>query len=232
MPVKQMLVLANSWKHHPYSCVAGREIVERDNNYEIGPWIRPVSPRGEEGALHPKEIALDIGRVAAVWDFVSLSLSEKAETFAQPENWLIDGSKWSSTNHRFQRCPLSFIEQKPANLWIQPGKKTDRVGHDYLEKKPPLSSLYCIHPEELSLRFYTDQWGKAKRRGVFTYRGIEYDLSLTDPSATAYHCHRMPAEGDEPLEVTLDTGSILLCVSLAGAYRGEHYKLIATVLSE
>jgi hypothetical protein len=51
MTTKRILVLANSTKHHPMRCVAGREVLgEAGCITQWGGWVRPVS-RHDEGAL-------------------------------------------------------------------------------------------------------------------------------------------------------------------------------------
>jgi len=38
---KQIVVLANSVKHDPGRCIAGREITNENDDLDIGPWVRP-----------------------------------------------------------------------------------------------------------------------------------------------------------------------------------------------
>ena len=55
---KHILVLANSTKHHPMRCVAGRELIdEGGGKSRWGGWIRPVSTH-DEGALNSGERCL------------------------------------------------------------------------------------------------------------------------------------------------------------------------------
>ncbi|HWN94265.1 MAG TPA: hypothetical protein VNT99_04475 [Methylomirabilota bacterium] len=55
---KRILVLANSTKHHPMRCVAGRELIEEGGGKSRwGGWIRPVSAH-DEGALNSGERCL------------------------------------------------------------------------------------------------------------------------------------------------------------------------------
>ena len=50
MIFKRILVLANSTKHYPKSCVAGRELIGEGGKTRWGDWIRPISNH-DEGAL-------------------------------------------------------------------------------------------------------------------------------------------------------------------------------------
>lgn len=54
---KRIVVLANSVKHYPGRCIAGREIRSEVGVTEIGPWVRPVSTIGE-GELYPRHFVL------------------------------------------------------------------------------------------------------------------------------------------------------------------------------
>ena len=226
--VKEILVLANSWKHEPSRCVAGRKIRDDGGTYSIHKWIRPVGT-GQEGALLPNEFWLDIGRSVRVWDFVEISFSGKQNDPGQPENRLIDGAKWKLIK-KYQRPPLTHLIETPANLWLEPGVKTDRVSAAYLFANPPQFSLACIKPSKAALAFFTDGWGKQKKRVYFTYNGAHYDLGLTDPVAVSQHCPKIPAQGEPALEVQLDVSNMALCVSLPGPFNGFHYKLVATIL--
>jgi hypothetical protein len=59
---------------------------------------------------------------------------------------------------------------------------------------------------------------------------MEYDMALTDPEITMRYESRMPAYGERPVEIRLSCGdNLLVCVSLAGDFGGQHYKLVATM---
>jgi hypothetical protein len=66
MPVtKRIVVLANSVKHDPGRCIAGREIIQADAGSRPGSWVRPVSSIGE-GELHPHHLRVPGGGVIGV----------------------------------------------------------------------------------------------------------------------------------------------------------------------
>jgi len=83
---KHIVVLANSVKHDPGRCIAGREIVPTG---ESGAWVRPVSLIGE-GELQPAHYRLEGGGTPQVFDVIEISVETlpKADP-TQPENWLI-----------------------------------------------------------------------------------------------------------------------------------------------
>src|ERR1017187_374443 len=90
MTIKRILVLANSTKHHPRSCVAGREVIdEGGGKTRWGGWIRPVSNH-DEGALDFVERRLADTKDPKPLDIIQLSLSAPENNPLQPENWLIE----------------------------------------------------------------------------------------------------------------------------------------------
>lgn len=257
MPIKRVLVLANSWKHQ-YRCVAGREVIDvGDGQYTLGGWVRPVGSRGR-GELNYAERLQTNDREAQVFDFVEIPLSAHAGDPLQPENWTITGPRsWRNVNHEYQRPEPTFFLETPADLWLGcpagtdrsdqsamgrgqaggvtvqgakvlpalSGVRTDRLPHSCLIDHPPAGSLYVIRPEHFRLCL-TVVGGKDKRRAAFRYRGVDYNLAVTDPKI-----------GDEYFLFRAKTGEFrlrcgdhcLICVSLAGEFDGFHYKVVATI---
>ena len=191
---KSMLVLANSTKRND-RCIAGREIIEADNTYSFGPWIRPYSDRGE-GELSTLQRIIRPGREVKVLDFAELSLSENMNNPVQPENWAISTTPLWKLKTTFQLPKKgafeNLLEEFPDNLWIEPGCKTDRVSADYLDDAPPDQSLYLIKAEAFRIEVYTNSYNKVKYRGLFTYNDTDYDLGLTDPLMIHKWCHPIP----------------------------------------
>src|ERR1051326_7855244 len=95
MTIKRILVLANSAKHYPKSCVAGRELIDEAGKTAWGGWIRPVSNH-DEGALDIVERRLPDGKDPNPLDVIQLPLSANENNPLQPENWLIQlGQAWT-----------------------------------------------------------------------------------------------------------------------------------------
>lgn len=260
MPIKRVLVLANSWKHQ-FRCVAGREVIDvGDGQYKLAGWVRPVGSRGR-GELNYAERLQTNDREAQVFDFVEIPLSAPAGDPLQPENWTITGPRtWRNVNHEYQRPAPSFFLETPADLWLgcptatdhrpqaavarvhtsgavthaaealpaSTTRRTDRLPHSCLVEHPPASSLYVIRPERFRLCL-TVVGGKDKRRAAFRYRGVEYNLAVTDPKiGDEYFLFRA-----KPGEFRLRCGdNCLICVSLAGEFDGFHYKVVATIFED
>jgi len=208
-------------KHDPGRCIAGREILEKNNVSRIGGWIRPIGRMGE-GELYPQHFSYEIGSAPRFLDVVQIEVAAAGTDATQPENWVIsEGKPWIKVSE----WPLERITElleKPANLWIQPGLKTDRATKEYIADNPPAQSLYFIPLEnaEISLNSF------GKFRLWFTYENVEYDFSITDPlirEVTGGECSANLKKG-------------CACVSLAPAflnkYDGQdyHFKVAVTVI--
>ena len=231
---KRMLVLANSVKKGSGRCIAGREIIAAGKDqFHIGPWLRPVTSHGE-GEIGPGERLYKDGREVSVLDFADVPLDGKVTDACQPENWRLAGSaRWNDVTPSYQLEDLAQLEERPANLWLQPDEPSDRVAHADLLAHPPQQSLYIVRPQDFRLSFRSTIWDgctKKKRRCVFRYNGVEYDMGLTDPVLSGRYEAQIPAPGQPPLVVRLSCADdLLLCISLAGEFQGHHYKLVATV---
>lgn len=233
---KHLLVLANSIKKSPGVCIAGREVSFTGSSYSIGPWIRPVSGRGE-GELSPSETRLVTGEQPMVMDFIAVPLLHAVNDPLQPENWLIDAKqRWNSVNSSYSAPPLELLAEmdEPKNIWLQRGFRTDRVSATYLQKSPPDQSLYLIYVAELRARL---EWkireGRYKRgwRALFNYRGVDYDLSITDPVFRESFSTQFPPLGQPDVTIIVgNSNGCYLCVSLAPEFNRYHYKVVATII--
>jgi len=231
---KRMIVLANAVRHAPCRCVAGREVIQSGMKYRFGPWIRPLSSHGE-GELAPSETLLAGGGQPMVLDFVEIALLEPANASRQPENWRIDASRrWRSVGDRFKPPPMHALLESPPDLWLDSGRRSDRVEAERLKRKPPRQSLYFVRIDRLRVRFEWKSFEDAfrrRRRAIFRYNGRQYDLAITDPVFHERHALKFPPRGEPAAEIELQSKSgFYVCVSLAHAFNGYHYKVVATIL--
>jgi len=222
---KQFIVLANSVKKGggKFRCVAGLEVVDEiDDDLIIDDWIRPVSRSVfDEGALTARHFTFADGTQAAPLDIVECQFNRAVGNEAQPENWLLDEETvWKKTGE-IPASSLAALVEHPANLWCQPGEKTDRIAPDYLPRQPLHQSLALIQIPRGQLRLNE----KGRYRLAFDYQGVHYDLSVTDPRITS-------ALVDHQGSIVKDA---IACISLTQAYAGDyqpkpyHYKLVATL---
>jgi hypothetical protein len=232
MTTKRILVLANSTKHHPKSCIAGRELTDAGGDkIKWGAWIRPVSNH-HEGALDFVERRLADGKDPKPLDVIQLPLSGPENNPLQPENWLIQvGEPWIKESFLAPQVLLSLVEE-PDDLWLQPGQKSDRANPAFLQHISNLQSLHLVRAESFQFEIRSTTWeGRTKKqlRGLFKYKRCHYDFTLTDPLISRKYVpvFRQSVEGYSKPN---DPSQILLCISLTPPFKdGLHYKVIATV---
>ena len=229
MERKRIFVLANSRKTGG-RCIAGREVVARDDQTSFGPWIRPVSNHGD-GELSWDESCLADGSQVSLSGYVELCLAEPVGNPCQPENWRIAvGQRWVAVTNCYGLPSLAALQEYPQDLWHEPGYRSDRISHQRLVSHPPSQSLYLIRPSSLRIRLFTDSRDYRIRQAVFVYNGVEYDLPVTDPVIYNRYAGRIPNRGAPPMEERLPCGdACFLCVSLADDFHGYHYKVVATI---
>lgn len=231
METKTLVILANSIKNQG-RCVAGRLW---NPTIGAGQWIRPVSAVGE-GVLLPHHYTLPGGRVAHPLDVIEIPLETYRPAPGQPENWLVsEGVAWRAVS-ALGRRHVAALTEHPADLWLEPSGHSDRISLDAQARRTPQSSLTLIEPEGFQVH---TQWEdvpqrdgrRLRRRGVFRFRGVTYELSITDPSIEKRYHLACPAADEPPQDCALACGDhCRLCVSLTPPFHGFHYKVIAAVL--
>lgn len=233
MTSKNLLVLANSIRHAPSTCLAGRELLPGPRRYRLGQWIRPISSHGE-GELAPRETRLFGGHQPRIFSVIQVPLARPCGDLCQPENWLISPwRRWKTVKLTSPKPRIRELIEQPRDLWLQPGEKTDRVSAEFLKRKRPTGSLRLIVVHGIHVSFGWNPWNRHKKRSRvrFTYRGVEYRLALTDPVFSDRYQARFPARGQSDVEFDLRTpGGCALCLSLASEYNGYHHKIVATIL--
>ena len=213
---KRIIILANSVKHDPGRCIAGREVIG-GSVPRIGEWVRPVSTIGEGELLH-RHMQVTGGGPISVLDIFEVHLVSRGVDPSQPENWIIDESKPWNRVGRWPEGSLNLLAESPPDIWCQQGTKRDRTSAAYVGANPPRQSLYFI---ELSKAYvYRNRWNKI--RLAFTYAGISYDFGVTDPLMRG----RLERQGTDSSELS----SLWVCVSLAPPYKGDHYKIVARII--
>ncbi|HTI98942.1 MAG TPA: hypothetical protein VL527_08660 [Dongiaceae bacterium] len=234
MITKRILILANSIKHYPKSCIAGRELLDdQSGKARWGGWIRPVSDH-DEGALDSAERRLTTGTDPKPLDIVQISLHSSKNDPIQPENWLIEpAQKWTKCSSATIQDLTPLLEE-PHDLWLQPRQQNDRVHVSFLLRTPQLRSLYLIEPDQFCFEVRSKTWNnetKKKIRAGFSYKGQYYSLALEDPLIVRKYFPDFSKANDGDLEIK---HRVVLCVSLPQEFKeykepGFHFKVVATV---
>lgn len=203
---KVIVIFANSIKHHQH-CVAGKDVLTHE-------WIRPVSnANGAELTDDQCKYANPHGEYRAKpLQKIEMAFSAPAPLLNQPENFVIDGTRWSQ-RYKLENHEIAAFLDYPETLWGV-GNKVDysAIATNQLKIE---QSLYLIKVENVKLHLTAD----AKRRISFTYNGNDYNLPATDP------------QFDKLLNGDISHSGIL-CVSLGEAFNGYCYKIVATILCD
>ncbi|CAM3614259.1 hypothetical protein PAHA111176_11110 [Parendozoicomonas haliclonae] len=174
-------------------------------------WIRPVStPTG--GGLNDQQIRYTnkYGSYSVkVLQKIEMEFSAHAPLINQPENFLISHVPWLQ-RYKIDPSEIGQYLDYPYSLWGE----GDNVIFDFIAKGEIKieQSLQLVRVD--GLRFYLN--ANNKRRASFFYNNIHYDLAVTDPFFHEYINGAKSPNG-------------ILCISLAGAWEGRCYKIVATI---
>lgn len=216
---KYILCLANSYKHKG-RCVAGIELVKDGSNgyrvVESSPglpkWIRPISDSSTG------EISNNEAKLMYVLSVIELEEVEECPQAAQSEN--VHYSKAEivelispSNTDLLQQC----LDQYHTNLFGNRGKA---VHPDNFLKGN--HSLMFVKTEQLKIYLDPKSPERARYRGIFNFKGCEYDLPITDPIYLKY------LERNRVENKVIDTAYCTLSLGLE--HDGWHSKLIAAII--
>ncbi|MER9395608.1 MULTISPECIES: hypothetical protein [unclassified Mesorhizobium] len=226
MPVayrKVIICLANSRKISG-RCVAGKEV----NEQGVGGWVRPVSER-ENGELSEADRRFEDGADPKLLDVISIPMKRPNPHEFQVENHVIDdGYYWKRIRTATADEVAAAIDHVNGPLWDNQSSsyngQHDRVSEAQANQ---LGYSLCLIPvDDLQVHIGVEgaEFGNGKRRvrGLFTFNGAQYLLSITDSVV-----ERRYLAGKDG---TFDLGAATLSISLGEPWQGYAYKLIAAVL--
>lgn len=223
MPVtKRIVCLANSRKPNG-RCIAGRELI----GSQPAGWIRPVSDRPGHAVSKDERQYAD-GSDPSALDVVDVPVLRSAPSMFQQENWLIDPDYYWEKVGQIGWDDLPALADPVAPLWID-GHSTFKGRNNKIPLTltgPLKSSLLLLHVTEVGLRVHApgEAFDDPRRRvqARFEHADTKYALRVTDP----IYERRFLAKpnGDYAL------GECYLTVSLGEPYKGDAYKLVATII--
>lgn len=224
--VKRIVCLANSFKTGG-SCIAGREVLESG---KCGGWLRPVSER-PTAEVRVSECRYQSNETPKLLDIIDVPLLKAAPRHHQTENHVIDAAERWVKRGELPFDELEQLRERPESLWINSDRtKTGAFNCiSQAEAETLHDSLVLIRNKNFTVEVSSQTWdGRTKKtcRGNFTYKGIYYSLSLTDPVAT--NAFAAKDEGDYQLN------DVYLCVSLTEPFERDNnrcYKLVAAIIS-
>ena len=209
----QILCLANSYKGRGQRCIAGIDM-------DIKEWVRPIDPRGHEGAIG--EARLIDGAEPRLLDVLEVPLGGESDAHGcQPENRVLLPGWWKKVGMVSPEDALSYVEDD--EFLLHNFDKT--VDAEYFKVIPQerWKSLQLIYSGEVA--FCPDRYDGSRWRVCFSYGGGCYDLKLTDTVVS----ERLT--GGEKV-----SGECILTVSLAAPWKPDEetpercYKMVAGVI--
>ena len=237
MPEKRtLLILANS-KKKSARCIAGKFLTARtDGMYDVGPWVRPISPIAKEGEI-PTSMTVFNGISLQPFDMVEITVDRHAGDPNHPEDWLIERDvQWQMTG-KIADTYLPNLYEQPTDLWGHNSSHSRSVPFGYVQQMTTPSTLTLIQPTTASVvRVVRENWPegvKTKIRLHLRYAGIDHNFSVTDIEFIARHriYDRAAREGDFSIPFS-DPSKVAFCLSLTPPHpqpNGPHYKIAATI---
>ncbi len=189
-------------------CVAGIDV-------ESGKWVRLVSDDEEtHGAIANRDLYYQDGGKCEVLDIVDVPVIEECGDDIQPENVLMDTSKYiryvgmASLEYVLEIHPAEVRSDILGNKYSYISEqRVDTVGY----------SLALVEVQNLEIVQVENPTGRPKTKVNFTYQGYSYtQMSVTDPrfysvaSGTRYD-------------------SAILVVSIGTPYNEKYYKFVSGI---
>jgi hypothetical protein len=159
-------------------------------------------------------------------DIIEIPLLRAEPRRHQTENHVVDSGGGWARRGQFPWDQLEAIRDRPRSLWINRDSSStgayDRISH--AEAATIHSSLLLVRPWNFSVELGRNSRGRTFR-GSFSYRGIHYNFSVTDPVVRDVFAPK--EDGGYPLN------DIYLCLSLTEPYKDDKcYKLVAAIVSQ
>lgn len=207
MENRRLIIMTESSKFSG-KCVAGIDV-------ESGKWVRLVSDDEEtHGAIANRDLYYQDGGKCEVLDIVEVPILEECGDDIQPENVLLDTSKY------IRYVGVASLEDV---LEIHPAEvRNDILGnkYSYISEQRVKSvghSLALVEVQNLEIVQVENPYGRPKTKVNFTYQGDSYtQMSVTDSrfysvaSGTLYD-------------------SAVLVVSIGTPYNEKYYKFVSGI---
>lgn len=224
---KSIVCLANSIKHHPKRCIAGKELAAQNL------WIRPVSNNVlDEGALSQMDSAFQNGAQPKLLDVIEVHLKQTIPHGCQTENHLIDETAYWQKTGKIDWATLESLLDMPQSLWVN-GNSTKNGFNDKISQQVALNlpnSLKLIRPENFQITVTQEGGGqypvKRAMRAKFQWNNVDYLLKITDPNYT----NRI---NEYTINVGYTISNAIICISISDILKeaNAHFKLIASIIT-
>lgn len=189
-------------------CVAGIDI-------NTGKWVRLVSSdENSHGAISIKDLICQDGQVCKVLDIVQVPIIKSCGTLIQPENVLIDDTKYITV---LGKASLQDV------LNIHPAETKENILgniYSYITEQRVYNvgySLTLVKVSNAQIHQTTTPEGKNKTKISFSYKGTLYKmLPVTDPNFYSVQ------------DKTVYTNATLV-ISIGTPYNNNYYKFVSGI---
>ncbi len=171
--MSELIIFANSIKKQQ-RCIAGKSVTTRQ-------WIRPVASADGAELEVQRCFSLTASRQrleVKPLQRITMELGAAVPLINQPENYQISDQPWHYRGELAAHQLEPYLDT-PDSLW----GGSNRVAYSEIEAGRIVigSSLLLVRVDGLKLQL-EEYNGRLKRRAYFTYRGLSYNLPVTDPS--------------------------------------------------
>jgi hypothetical protein len=231
--IKEFIIIVKSIKDNNY-CVAGRAIERVNGGIRLlDEWVRPVSSKTDQGAVSEREMHLSDSLKPRFLDVIQIEVEKNEGNKIQPENWVLSGSKWKKLGSVSLASISDFLVENPADLWGSNCSQTHKLTTQAYYDKGFNSSIYMIEPEYFEMQIYYEDYAgrpKQKRRAIMHYKGLDYNLPITDQDINKLYFSDFPNPGDKKKTILLNSKRCLVAVSLTPEWNGYHYKIVGRII--
>jgi len=211
----RFVCLANSFKEGG-RCLAGIELDNNNNpKFENGrpKWVRPIC-----NTIHGEVHTYLVAHVHLL-DIVEINVTGyPLEKSHQSENVLFRETSINVLG-RFKPHDIEKLCDKRNMIFGSRGKA---LSEDAIGALPYSLMLVNVDQFEVIEKMYDPKAERMKLRLIFSYKGSEYDLPITDPIFINNY-QRNP-------QLTKDVANAYLCLSLAIAHNDLYYKLVPGII--
>ena len=202
-------------------CIGGVELTrnQNGNSYSIvmengtPKWVRPVTRNTAHG-----EIPMHLSSTCKVMDIVKLTDVEACPDCAQSENYYFKGIEKVGHLATNSDTLNMLCDNSHSLLFGNRGKAVQPGSYETMGY-----SLMLIKAQDVNF-FMENRYGTDRKRlrVSFSYKGITYDLPVTDPE----FCE----QADYGVEGLNGRSTYYMTISLGVEYEGWHSKLVANVI--
>ncbi|MBY0755130.1 hypothetical protein K5V21_06645 [Clostridium sardiniense] len=215
---KKVIILTRSDKNGGY-CVAGIDVKKER-------FIRLVSDdEGTDYALTDNDIMYEDGTQMQPMEIIEVELLGKQGSENQPENYIIDDSKYFEKVGKAKKSEIREYLMKPDFIFYN---SEASVLEEDMEEILDKYSLVLFRVDEFKL--WLDKFKDGRITANFNYNDEEYRfIKITDHTLTDRYYDKVEECSPRPYVIK----KAILVMSLAGvAVKGKYYKLVANIIED